>query len=458
MKKLFVILLVVVQTLMVAQTAGAQEITGAWSGELAVQGIKLPLVFNITREGEGYKATMDSPREGVKGIPLQETRYENGELTLHAPGIGLKYTGRLKDENTLEGTFSQGGMTLPLTFQRGTAASERKRPQTPQPPYAYYTEDVTFKNEKEGNLLAGTLAAPDESKDIPMLVMITGSGQQNRDEEIALHKPFLVIADYLAKKGIGTLRLDDRGIGGSERGKANPTCEDFAGDIHSAVNFLVAKGYKNIGLIGHSEGGMIAPMVGTIHPEVKFMILLAGPGIPLGRNMELQLSNLYRATGLSDEVVNEISRGLNRLIRNTNERETPYTNQELKAELNTVFSGVPAHQRPAYINEIGPLFATSWGRYFLKFKPEEYLSKIKVPVLALNGGLDLNVPAKENLEGIKQALTKGGNKHFEVMEFEGLNHLFQTAKTGSPSEYESIEETISPKVLEKISAWVQGLL
>ncbi|MCD8540698.1 MAG: alpha/beta hydrolase [Leadbetterella sp.] len=316
---------------------------------------------------------------------------------------------------------------------------------------------MTFKNEKEGNLLAGTLASPGEKKDIPMLVMITGSGPQNRDSDIMGHKFFLVIADHLAKQGIGTLRLDDRGIGGSERGKEEPTSEDFAGDINSAVNFLVAKGYTNIGLTGHSEGGLIAPIVGASNRNVKFIVMLAGPGIPLDRNMDLQFYNLLKNSGLGEDVLDDVSQGLRSLMRDIKERETPHTKQELKSELSTVFSKAPEDLRNAFINDIGPLFSSSWGRYFLKFNPEEYLSKIKVPLLALNGGLDMNVPAKENLEGIKKALEKGGNKRFEVVEIEGLNHLFQTAKTGSPAEYSEIEETISPKVLEKISTWVLGL-
>lgn len=453
MKKLLTLLLLVA-----AQSVWSQDITGSWSGELDIQGMKLPLIFHIAKEGEGYKATMDSPKQGVKGMALQEARFENGQLSIHAPALGLKYTGKLSEGSTLEGVFSQGGMSVPLTFQRRLTADDGpNRPQTPKPPYPYFTEDVTFKNEKEGNVLAGTLAAPGEGKDIPVLVMITGSGAQNRDEEIAGHKPFLVISDYLARQGIATLRLDDRGMGSSERGKPDATSEDFAGDINTAVNFLAARGYKKIGLIGHSEGGMIAPMVGVANSKVKFMILLAGPGIPLSRNMELQLASLYRAAGLEDAVVRDISRGISRLIGDIKKRDTPPAFQELKTELNTVFSQVPENQRAAYINEIGPLFSSAWGRYFLNFNPDSYISRIKVPLLALNGSLDLNVPSKENLEGIKKSSEKAGNKHYEGVEFEGLNHLFQTAKTGRPAEYALIEETISPKVLEKIAAWVRSL-
>lgn len=454
MKKLIIILLAM------AQTVWAQEITGSWSGELAVQGTRLPLVFNISREGDGYKTTMDSPRQGVKDIAIQETRYENGELTISAPSMGLKYTGKLMGENTLEGTFSQGGMSLPLTFQRGVpptpapapAVPERKRPQTPQPPYSYYTEDVTFKNEKEGNLLAGTLVAPGENKDAPMLVMITGSGRQNRDSELAGHKPFLVIADYLAKKGIGTLRLDDRGIGGSEAGKPGATSEDFAGDISSAVNFLAAKGYKNIGLIGHSEGGLIAPMVNGMNKKVKFMVLMAGPGIAITDLMVLQTYEVTRAMGAPEpqaKTAAEINTRLYALVNNYkgNDLET-----EIRAFLKKEIPALTEPQLEASVKQV----TDPWFRYFLAFDPGVYLSKVKVPVLALNGNLDTQVTSKENLEGIRKSLTRAGNKNFEIVPFENLNHLFQTAKTGSVSEYAHIEETIAPAVLEKIGAWVSG--
>ncbi len=296
MKKLFLLLLLSVQTVF------AQNIIGSWSGELNVQGMKLPLILNISEKDGGLITTLDSPKQGAKGLPVKETRFEKSELTIEAPALGISYKGTLNKNGELEGTFSQNGMSLPLVFKKGLAeAAELKRPQTPKPPYNYFTEDVTLKNETEGNLLAGTIAAPNDSKDIPIMVMITGSGAQNRDEELFGHKPFLVIADYLAQKGIGTFRIDDRGIGGSEKGKDEATSEDFAGDISSAVNFLAARGYKNIGLIGHSEGGMIAPMVGQINNKVKSMILMAGPGIPITELMKLQTYQVSLSSGVTED-------------------------------------------------------------------------------------------------------------------------------------------------------------
>lgn len=448
MKKLFFILWVC------AQSAAGQEITGSWSGELAVQGTRLPLILHITQTGDGYKTTMDSPKQGAKGIPMQETRFENGELTISAPALGMKYTGKLNGESTLEGTFSQGGMNLPLTFTKGvTETPAPRRPQTPEPPYSYYTEDITFRNEKEGNLLAGTLAAPHDGRDFPILVMITGSGSQDRNEELFGHKPFLVIADYLARKGIGTLRLDDRGIGGSEAGKPAATSEDFAGDISSAVNFLAARGYKNIGLIGHSEGGMIAPMVGVANPKVKFMVLLAGPGIPIPELMRLQTYEVTKATGVPEEQARAAAESNAKLCTFISTYQGNNLEADLLALMQKNMPGAPESQLRATMQP----FITPWFRYFLSFDSDKYLSKVKVPVLALNGSRDTQVTADENLEGIRKSLTRAGNKKFEIVKFENLNHLFQTAQTGGVGEYMAIEETIAPAVLEKIGTWVSAL-
>ncbi len=440
---------------LVAQTAWAQDMTGAWSAELNVQGTKLPLILHITENEGVLTSTLDSPKQGAKGLAIKETRFEDGQLTIDAPGLGLKYTGKLTGENTLEGTFSQGGMRLPLTFQRGdlTVSQELKRPQEPKSPYPYYTEEVTFKNEREGNLLAGTLSAPDKNKAIPVLVMITGSGAQNRDEELFGHKPFLVIADHLAKQGIGTLRLDDRGVGDSEAGKVGATSEDFAGDISSAVNFLSQKGYTHIGLIGHSEGGMIAPMVGGMNPKVKFMVLLAGPGIPITELMKLQTYEVSKAAGAPEVQARAAVEINDRLYRFINAYKGNELEAEVRAFIQKEIPMMPEGQREATVQQV----ANPWFRYFLAFDPDRYLSKVKVPVLALNGSLDVQVTSKENLEGIRTSLQRAGNTNFEVLEFEKLNHLFQTAQTGAVSEYSELEETIAPAVLSKIGAWVLQL-
>lgn len=433
------------------QAVFGQSIAGSWNGELNVQGMKLPLVINISQKDGVFISTLDSPKQGAKGIPVKETKFENNELSLDAPSLGLKYKGILKNEGEIQGSFFQNGMELPLILKRGEGeTTELKRPQTPTPPYSYFTQDVEFKNETEGNKLAGTIAAPSENTNVPIFVMITGSGAQNRDEEILGHKPFLVIADYLARNGIATLRLDDRGVGGSESGKDGATSEDFAGDICSAVNFLVRKGYKRIGLLGHSEGGMIAPMVGQMNNNVKSMILLAGPGIAITDLMKLQTYQVTLASGVAEEQAKHAAEQNYDMYNFVKD----YKGNDIEKDLQKYIRQNNPLMNEGQVTGAVKQLTNPWFRYFLSFDPDKYLSKTKVPVLALNGSLDVQVTAKENLEGIKKSLIKSGKADFEIREIDNLNHLFQTAKTGAPSEYGEIEETIAEKVLEIMKDWI----
>ncbi|MFC6268038.1 alpha/beta hydrolase family protein [Frigoriflavimonas asaccharolytica] len=444
------------------QNLFSQEITGTWYGNLQIQGTQLPLVFHIEKEGNAYKSTLDSPMQGAKGIAIKETKFENNELIFDANNLGIYYSG-VFNNNKFEGTFRQSGMNLPLNLSRTDDEITNNRPQEPKSPFNYNNEDISFKNEIEGNNLAGTLTTPKNfDKSSPILVMITGSGAQNRDEELVGHKPFLVIADDFAKKGIATLRLDDRGIGGSSAGKHGATTADFATDINSAVNYLIKNGYKNIGLVGHSEGGMIAPMVAIKNKNVKFLVLMAGPGIPIEDLMRIQSENIAKISGASNVLI-KINEKLNSDIYSFVKK---YKGKDLKKDLkefliieleklpkpekNTVSLEDLAEQQADEIS-------SPWFRYFIEFNPSDYLSKIKIPVLAINGSLDLQVSAKENLDGIKKSLTKAGNKEFKIVELEGLNHLFQTTNTGNPSEYGQIEETFSPRALNEMTEWILKL-
>lgn len=431
----------------------SQNITGSWYGNLDVQGQKLPLVFHIGQEGNDLKSTFDSPTQGAKGVPIQKTLFENNELTFNASNLGITFTGKLNTQK-IDGLFSQSGMNFPLILTRNEETTVVNRPQTPKPPFNYNSADVTFKNDTEGNLLEGTLTTPKNfNKKSPILVMITGSGAQDRNEEMFEHKPFLVIADDLAKKGIATLRLDDRGIGGSKKGKENATSADFATDINSAVNYLVKNGYKNIGLIGHSEGGMIAPMVANNNKNVKFLVLLAAPGIPILDLVLDQNKKIAESTNLPQDAIDEVLA----IKSKTFNYAHLYNGKDFKIDftkyLEDNYPKMSEQEREPFIAQM----SSEWFRYFIKFNPEDYLSKVKIPVLALNGSFDMQVSAEENLDGIKKSLTKAGNKNFEIVEFKGLNHLFQTAKTGSPAEYGQIEETFSPKVLNKMSSWILSL-
>ena len=435
--------------LLSVQLLFAQEITGSWKGDLEVQGMKIPLVLHIKREGEKLISTLDSPKQGAVNIPVSNTNYNTDQLVIELPAMGISYSGKVTNQS-ISGTFKQGGMELPLVLSKikgDAAASQLNRPQTPKAPFTYKNEEVTFINPSDKNTLAGTLSEPNNfNKKQPILILITGSGKQNRDEELFGHKAFAVIADDFAKKGIATLRLDDRGIGGSSKGSAEDTSFNFSTDINEAVIFLREKGFENIGLIGHSEGGMIAPIVASKNKDVKFLVLMAGPGQPINELLVQQNYLGGKLAGMNEEKLqksNQINRMVFDFIKN-------YKGTAFDADFEN-FINLSSEKMP---DDAKKQFKNAWFRYFISFNPDEYLSKIKIPVLAINGGLDFQVPAKENLEAIKKSLIKAKNKNFETYEFQGMNHLFQECITGAFNEYAEIEQTISPKVLDKMSAWI----
>ncbi|MEM0577755.1 alpha/beta hydrolase family protein [Flavobacterium polysaccharolyticum] len=427
----------------------AQEITGSWQGELDVQGMKLPLVFHIKKEGEKLISTLDSPKQGATNIPVSTTSYSADQLTLELPALGISYSGKVTNES-INGTFKQGGMELPLILSKikgDELAPKLNRPQTPKAPFTYKTEEVTFVNPSDKNTLVGTLSEPNNfNKKQPILIMITGSGKQNRDEEIFGHKPFAVIADNFAKKGIATLRLDDRGVGGSSKGTPDETSFNYATDINAAVLFLKAKGFENIGLIGHSEGGMIAPIVASTNKDVKFLVLMAGPGQPINELLVQQIYLGGKLAGMSEEELQK-SNQINRI-------KFDFIKNYKGTSFDTDFDNFIKTSGEAVAEAEKKQMKNAWFRYFVAFNPDEYVSKVKIPVLAINGSLDFQVPAKENLEAIKKSLTKAKNKNFETYEFQGMNHLFQECTTGAINEYAEIEQTISPKVLDKMSSWI----
>ena len=439
--------------------AYGQSITGDWTGNLEIQGMKLPLVLHVTQKGDTLVSTMDSPAQGAKGIPVNNTAFANNSLNFEIRNLGISYKGLMAGDS-ISGTFTQGGFSIPLVLQRetGEKATVVNRPQTPQPPFHYAIEEVSFTNPTEGNTLAGTLTTPSGKKQFPVVVMITGSGAQDRDETLFGHKPFWVIADHLAQNGIGALRLDDRGVGGSSRGQEGATSADFATDIEAAVNFLYKKGFKNIGLIGHSEGGMIAPMVAVQNKNVKFIVTMAGPGIPVDSLMLIQNREVSKTSGASAEEISEnlsASREIFGLLKS-------YTGNDIKTALkNKLQTWMDADttksddQKEKFISQQIEQVTSPWFLYFIKFNPDTFLGQVKIPVLAINGSKDVQVAAKENLSAIEKSLQKAGNKNFEVAELPGLNHLFQEAKTGAVSEYVTIEQTISPTVLKLITDWIQ---
>jgi len=444
----------------------AQNPVGIWHGTLDLGQVNLRLIFHIDKKGDGFTATMDSPDQGAAGIPIGSVAFNGGILELEAPALGVRYKGKLEADTTLSGTFYQSGMEIPLYLvkQGNTAAAEETRPQEPHPPFPYRVDEVTFANPEAGITLAGTLTRPQSGGPFATVVLVSGSGPQNRDEELFGHKPFLVIADYLTRQGYAVLRYDDRGVGASTGDFAAATTADFATDAAAAVTFLQTTANidpSRIGILGHSEGGMIAPIVASVHPEIAFLILLAAPGIPLDSLLVMQNWMLGEASGVPAEQL-EASAKLNKTLYAL--AAGPAETAELEKEIRKLL--LPVYQsaiNSGAITEAAAMEAITqqtasltspWMRYFLGFNPGRYLARVTCPVLALNGDRDLQVSAKENLAGIETALRDSGNDDVTIETLPGLNHLFQESETGLPAEYGRISQTFSPIALEEILKWL----
>jgi uncharacterized protein len=453
MKKIVLFLI----TILFSFSAFSQDITGQWNGFLKVPGGQLALVFNISKNENGYSSTMDSPDQGAKGIPVTATSFERDTLKLEIPSARIVFEGELNQFGVIVGTFTQSGQVMPLNLSREKLEKPLlKRPQEPKAPFSYYSEEVTFENKIDKNVLAGTLTLPQKTGKFPAVILISGSGQQNREEEIFEHKPFLVLADYLTKKGIAVLRFDDRGFGKSTGDFKTATTLDFVKDVQAGVDYLKTRkeiDKTKIGLIGHSEGGIIAPMVAADSKEISFIVLLAGTGIRGDKLMLLQKEKIERQMGISE---NEIQKGQEILKGAYNIVVASSANDPtLKSKVNSyLITKLGDKMVDNQIKALSSQLTSAWMVGFLKLDPAVALERVKCPVLALNGGKDLQVPADVNLEAINKALTKGGNKKVTTKKLPNLNHLFQESETGSPEEYGTIEQTFSPIALEEISKWV----
>lgn len=449
---------------MTTLAVSAQDITGQWNGVLKVSSIQLRIVFHITKTDKGYNSTMDSPDQGANGIPVTSTTFENSILNLKVSNAGIEYEGEFKNDS-IAGIFKQRGQSFALNLKRDSIVKQILiRPQEPVKPYPYYSEEVTFKNEKANINLAGTLTLPQKEGNFPVVVLITGSGPQNRDEELMGHKPFLVLSDYLTKNGIAVLRYDDRGVAKSEGDFKTATSLDFASDVEAAIVYLKTRkevNKKKIGLIGHSEGGIIAPMVASKSKDVNFIVLLAGTGIQGNQILLLQQELIGRASGVSEidlQKSHEINKAVFDIVIKSSDTDT--LKEELTRFLIQKLKESPDSEKQAGMSESDVVkpqvdqLLSPWMQYFIKYDPAPVLQKVKCRVLAINGEKDLQVPPKQNLPAIKEALLKGGNKNVTVKELPNLNHLFQECKTGLPAEYGQIEQTFSPLALDEITKWI----
>jgi uncharacterized protein len=450
------------------QKAPDRNLAGTWHGVLDVGQAKLRLVLNVVRQADGsYKATLDSPDQNATGIPVESVTLKDANVRVELKTIGGAYEGTLDAEgSTLTGNWSQGGSgNLPLNFRRSDKPMPAPaRPQEPKRPYPYGEEEVSYENRRAGVRLSATLTVPRGKGPHPAVVLITGSGMQDRDETVAGHKPFLVLADHLTRRGIAVLRADDRGWGGPPEAFMRATGADFADDALAGVEFLKARKEidpKRVGLVGHSEGGMIAPLVAVKSPDVAFLVLLAAPGLPGDRLLVLQTERLLRAAGAGDEAVARHLAIQQAVLAALREEKTDADfERRARAEVSRLLGQMTEEQRLATgLSEAAlggqlRMMLTPWYRSIVAYDPGTTLMRVGVPVLALGGGLDLQVPSRENLSAIEGALKAGGNRNYKTVELPRLNHLFQTAATGSPVEYGQIEETMSPEALKTISDWI----
>lgn len=445
-----------------------EDIKGLWIGNLEVPGgVELRILFNISTRPDGsVNATMDSLDQGARGIPVEKITYKDSNLSLEVKSVRGVFEGTLNESGkTIEGEWKQSGSTLPLVLTHiDKTLPELRREQDPVKPYPYAEEEVVFENKEAGIKLAGTLTLPESEGLFPAVLLISGSGPQNRDEEIMGHRPFLVLSDYLTRQGIAVLRFDDRSVGGSTGNFSKATTEDFAGDVLSGIEYLKSRkdiDSSQIGLIGHSEGGLIAPLVAVESNDVAFIVLLAAPGVT-GEEIILSQGELIaRAEGVDNETIARNKAFTKEMFSVVKEEQNDTIARKklkklLKSETENKSEEEKQHSNFSEANlepQIQGLLSP-WMRFFLTYDPIPTLMKVKCPVLAINGEKDLQVPPEENLLAIENALKAGSNENYTVKELPGLNHLFQTAQTGSPTEYSKIEETISPDALELIGNWI----
>jgi pimeloyl-ACP methyl ester carboxylesterase len=443
-----------------------RTIEGNWLGAIEFSGNKLRMVLKVSKNADGtFSAKFDSPDQGANNLPLDSISQQEKTIRFEGKNYGLSYEGALGESgDEINGTLKQGTASMPLVFKRTAEIVKLGRPQDPQKPYPYDEEEVSYENKTDKVKIAGTLTLPRSSKPAPAVILITGSGGQDRNETIFGHRPFLVLADYLTRRGIAVLRVDDRGIGGTDAGAPTATSENYADDVLAGVEYLKTRKEiygKQIGLIGHSEGGMIAPIVASRSKDVAFLVLMAGMG-QIGEDaIYLQTELLQKAESVSPEITKQTNATLKSIfaILKT-EKDNKIAEQKIRETLEKQKSALSDEQRlqfapvEATLKAQTPMYLSRWFRYLINFNPRPTLEKVKIPVLAINGENDLQVAPKENLSLIEAGLKAGGNKDVTIVFLPKLNHLFQTSQKGTLSEYGSIEETIAPVALETISNWI----
>ncbi len=448
-----------------AAVASAEDFTGHWEGAIQLPGMDpgLTVMVDLKQDDGVWSGTIDIPMQSAMGLALERITAAGDSVRFSITGIpgDPTFAGRL-DDGDIVGDFTQGGQTFPFKLGR-EAVVGIKRPQEPELPLPYRSEEVTIPN---GDFrLAGTLTMPESGGPFAAVVLITGSGPEDRDETVFSHRPFLVLSDHLTRAGIAVLRYDDRGVGKSTGNFATATTRDFAKDALAAVSFLRTRSTiagNRIGLLGHSEGGLIAPLAATQSKNVAFVVMLAGPGVPGSEILPAQTGKIVLASGGSQEKADQQVAIMKRIVKlvatETDSARLHDGAMALAHEQVALMSDEERKQLgddpDAMLERQISALMTPWFRFFLSYDPRPTLAKVRVPVLALNGSLDTQVPPEQNLPEIVKALNKGGNRDATVLVMPGLNHLFQKATTGAPNEYFGIEETMNPDALNAISEWI----
>ncbi len=445
--------------------AFADSSSELWQGSLGAGGVKLRLVLHLEKTDDGkYSGTLDSIDQSVNDLPVVVEVYDKDTLKIDIKAVAGSFEGKIgKNGTEVVGTWKQGPSSLPLTLTKGGSVPVILRPQTPKPPFSYGTQEVAF-DSKPGVKLAGTLTLPREhATKVPAVVLIAGSGPNNRDEAILNHQIFLVIADYLTKRGFAVLRYDKRGISESSGSYLDATTADFADDAEAGVRYLKMRpeiDAGKIGLIGHSEGGVIAPMVAARNKGIAFIVLMAGTGINGEEILYRQTALISKSYGASDEAIKRNRKMQEKMFAIAKEKpDAVLAKKKMHELIDQQWAELTEAERKATGTSTalygqGDALISPWMHYFLTYDPVPALRQVRCPVLALNGSKDLQVPPEIDLSKIDAALKAGGNKDYTIKELPGLNHLFQTCTTGSPSEYGNIEETISPVALKTMGDWI----
>jgi len=443
----------------------AQPAVGIWTGKLDTGAISLRIVIRIRQENGMLKAVLESPDQTTQTFDADSVRLDGSNLIIEFKNLNAKFEGRIAaDEKSISGSWTQGGAALPLLLAKTDRIVGPNRPQEPKPPFPYDSIEVKFENPAAKAVFAGTLTIPKSAVKPPVVVMVTGSGGQDRDETLLGHKPFWVIADYLSRHGIAVLRYDDRGVAKSTGDRTKATTLDFTDDALCAVRFLKSRKDVNpqkIGIIGHSEGGLICAIAASRSRDVAFIVSMAGTGVPGEDVIVEQSARIAKAMGVEEEKIAKDAAFRKKLFDILTD-EIPDDEAKTKAielaKSNWASLSEPEQKafgsKEGYAAAVAGPAATAWFREFLVLDPSEFWVKVKVPALILNGENDLQVIADQNVPAIEKCLKEAGSKAYTVKRFPGLNHLFQTSKTGAPAEYGEIEQTIAPEVLETIANWI----